>query len=406
MSSLKTFRLWHQVCATFLLTFFLSGCLNIINEDHPTGYLVSSAKVADVPLQQLQAIVGQANPTYLGLLKYGITAQKIVYKTQNWDGTTVNASGLLLIPATTNAVPMISQQHGTIFSDTEAPSYFGPASEAFQFSSIFASNGYIIACPDYIGFGSSNNVAHPYEYRATQAQTCLDMLRAAREYIKQNSAIKWDERLYLAGYSEGGYATMALYKKMQEEIPTEFNLKAVSTGAGAYDKTNFTKAVVGQPSAGNANWNRAFLWVLLTYNTIYSDLRKPMSYYFKAPYAADIQANGLKVDLKVSINETFTDQFQQDVLANPNSAFAKALADNDIYDWKPLTPLLLTHGDHDQQVYPLNTLSAIQAMILKRGATVVIPNIKESAKTGIDQTHINTIPMWLTDTYTLFKTVQ
>ena len=115
------------------------------------------------------------------LLNYSISAYKLVYKTTNWDGTIINASGLVLIPVTTNKVPMISQQHGTIFSEAEAPSNFGPASEAFQYSTIFSSNGYIIACPDYIGFGESKNLIHTYEHRASLAQTCLDMLRATRE---------------------------------------------------------------------------------------------------------------------------------------------------------------------------------------------------------------------------------
>ena len=114
------------------------------------------------------------------------------------------------------------------------------------------------------------------------------MLRAAREYINVHTAIHWDKRLYMAGYSEGGGATMALYKKMQDEIPAEFNLRAVSCGAGAYDKTNFMKALLTQPSAGVAQWNRAFLWVLLTYDQIYK-LNRPLSFYFKEPYLSDIQ---------------------------------------------------------------------------------------------------------------------
>ncbi|UFH56765.1 S9 family peptidase [Spirosoma sp. KNUC1025] len=396
----KTIRLWHQVCISLLLPLFLFSCSNLLVEDHAPiqTYLVSSTKVTDVPLQSLSAVVGQTNPAYLPLLKYSISAYRIVYKTQNWDGKTINASGLLLIPATTDPVPMISQQHGTIFNDAEAPSYFGPASEAFQFSSIFSSNGYIIACPDYIGFGESKSQIHPYEYRATQAQTCLDMLRAAREYINANAAIKWDSRLYLAGYSEGGYATMALYKKMQEEVPFEFNLKAVSAGAGAYDKTNFTKALLAQPSAGNPNWNRAFLWVLFTYNTIYSDLRRPMDYYFKEPYLTDVKTNGLAANLNVSIDQTFTDAFKLGVLSGTDTAFLKALADNDIYNWKPLIPLLLTHGTADQQVFPLNTASASTAMAAQ-GSTVV------TVYPVAGKTHVETIPYWLDATYTLFKTI-
>jgi predicted peptidase len=41
----------------------------------------------------------------------------------------------------------------------------------------------------------------------------------------------------ITGYSEGGFATMALQKKMEEQFPNEFNLVTSSCGAGAYNKT-------------------------------------------------------------------------------------------------------------------------------------------------------------------------
>lgn len=406
MILLKPSRLWHQVCATLFIALFLSGCINVIREDHPQyKYLVSSTPVQNIPIQFLRQTV--TDPTYASLLKYSVGAFKIVYKTTNYDGTPIQASGLVLIPDSPNAVPMISQQHGTIFSDAEAPSNFGPASEAAQYGTIFSSNGYIISCPDYIGFGVSKNLIHTYEHKASLAQASLDMLQAVREFLQVNAPSKWDSRLYLAGYSEGGYATMALYKKMQEGGFFGFNLKAVSTGAGAYDKTNFTKAVIAAPKLPTTvEWNRAFLWVLLTYNDIYPTLHRSLDKYFKPAYLADIQANRQLASISGPFTDALTDEFKAGILSGMDKAFLDALADNDIYDWKPLIPLLLTHGDNDSQVYVLNTLSAINAMIVKNGSMVVLPNIKESAKTGKDQTHANTIFDWITDTYGFFQTIQ
>ena len=395
-----TLRLWHQVSMMLLMILIVGSCtdhaLPTIPQTQP--YLVSSTKVAEIPLQQLTAIVTQTNPSYAPLLKYGISAYRLVYKTRNWDGTTVNASGLLLIPATTNAVPMIGQQHGTIFNDAEAPSNFGPASEAYQYGTIFSSNGFIIASPDYIGYGESKSLIHTYEHRASLAQASLDMLRAAREYINSNAAVRWDSRLYLAGYSEGGYATMSLYMKMQEEVPTEFNLRAVSSGAGAYDKTAFTRNLLTQPSAGNPQWNRAFLWVLLTYNQIYPTLRRPLDYYFKEPFLSDIKSNQQLATLNTSFNDVLTDTFKMGILNGTDTAFLAALADNDVYNWKPLIPLLLVHGTADPQVYFLNSQNAYAAM-LAQGSTVV------RLFPVVGKTHVETIPDWLTSTYTLFTTV-
>ncbi|MCX6214006.1 lipase family protein [Spirosoma sp.] len=385
----------------FFIALYLVGCTSKTTDPQPAAdqYLVSSSNVATISKDQLVTQASAISPLYALLLKQGISVVKLVYKTKNWDGTAIQASGLLIVPNTTTAVPMISQQHGTIFDDADAPSNFGPESEAYQFATIFASIGYIMVCPDYIGFGASKSLPHTYENRTSLAQASLDMLRAAREYIGSHSEIKWDSRLYMAGYSEGGYATMALYKKMQDEVPTEFNLRAVSCGAGAYDKTSFMKALLTQKSAGVAQWNRAFLWVLLTYDQIYK-LNRPLSFYFKEPYLTDIQKNRQLATLDVSFDQVLTDSFKAGILNGTDTAFLNAVADNNIYDWKPLTTLQLYHGDADPQVYYLNSKNAYDAM-QARGAGKTVQLF-----TSVGKTHVQTIPDWLAGTYTLFTTVQ
>ncbi|AUD02759.1 alpha/beta hydrolase family protein [Spirosoma pollinicola] len=401
MKLLTVLKTWRSVSVALFVVVYITGCSSATTDPQPTAdqYLVSSTDVATLTKEQLVTQASAVSPLYALLLRQGVSAVKLVYKTTNWDGSSIQASGLLIIPATTEAVPMISEQHGTIFDDVDAPSNFGPGSEAYQYATIFSSIGYIIACPDYIGFGASKNLPHTYEHRASQAQASLDMLRAAREYIKAHSAIKWDSRLYLAGYSEGGFATMALYKKMQEEVPTEFNLRAVSCGAGAYDKTNFMKALLTQPSAGVAQWNRAFLWVLLTYDQIYK-LNRPLSFYFKEPYLTDIQKNRQLATVAVSFDQILTDSFKAGILSGTDTAFLNAVADNNIYDWKPLTTLHMYHGDADPQVYYLNSKNAYDAM-QARGAGKTVQLF-----TSVGKTHVQTIPDWLAGTYTLFSSVQ
>ncbi|QJW92430.1 phospholipase [Spirosoma taeanense] len=386
----------------FFLAIYLVGCNpNGTNSPKPAAdqYLVSSTTLTELSREQLATQAAAISPVYAALLRQGISVVKLVYNTTNWDGSAVQASGLLLVPNTTTAVPMISQQHGTIFDDSEAPSNFGPASEAYQYATIFASIGYIMACPDYIGYGASKNLPHTYEHRASLAQAGLDMIRASREYINSHSAINWDSRLYLAGYSEGGYATMALYKKLQEETPTEFNLRAVSCGAGAYDKTSFMKALLTQKSAGVAQWNRAFLWVLLTYDQLYK-LNRPLSNYFKEPYLTEVQTKRQLATLDVSFDQVLTDSFKAGILDGTDTAFLKAVADNDIYDWRPLTTLQLYHGDADPQVYYLNSKNCYNAMATRgAGSTVQL-------FTSAGKTHLQTIPDWLLGTYSLFSTAR
>ncbi|RYF59285.1 MAG: phospholipase, partial [Cytophagaceae bacterium] len=92
---------------------------------------------------------------------------RVTYTTTNTDGTSITASGALLIPTVNagTAIPLLSIQHGTITSDDGAPSNYQSGSEAYTFGSVFASQGYIIAAPDYIGYGASKDLPHTYEHR-------------------------------------------------------------------------------------------------------------------------------------------------------------------------------------------------------------------------------------------------
>lgn len=302
------------------------------------------------------------------LTQFGIKVYRLTYNTTNTDGKAIVASGAVLVPQTPQALPLVSMQHGTISSDDQAPSYYRSSSEAYTFGSVFASVGYIVAAPDYIGYGASNNLPHPYEHNASLASASLDMLRATKEFLADQK-VNWNQKLYTAGYSEGGYATMALQKKLEAEALTEFNLIASSAGAGAYDKPAFMEHVVNTRTQGSTDFNRLYLWVLLTYDRVYG-LNRPASYYFKEPYASRVEANGRNALINVSFNEALTDSFRQAVQNGTDADFIRAVQDNDIHDWKPLTPTRLYHGDADNTVFYFNTQNAYDAM-QKQGATNV-----------------------------------
>lgn len=396
-----------------LIAVFIAGYLDSCTlVDHPpqgNKYLVSSTLVGEVTKQELAfrlAALSLPLPPEIpaaSLPVYDIKVYKVVYKTKNPAGQEIQASGALIIPKTTNPVALISQQHGTITSDANAPSNYGIGSEAYSFASIFASNGFIISCPDYIGFGSSgsmnNLLLHTYEHREGLAQASLDMLRAAKELIQSDNTINWDTRLYLTGYSEGGFATMSLYKKMQDETSNEFNLKAVSTGAGAYDKTSFMKELLTKPSHGISAYNQTYLWVLLTYDRIYG-LNRPLENYFVEPYLTRIKTSGVGALLDTSFDNIFTATFKNGVTNGTDTQFLAAVADNNVYDWKPLKPLQLYHGTADPQVFFLNSQNAYTAMKAK-GMDVPVYLLPI-----VGGTHQTSLPTYVVGTFIFFKTVQ
>ncbi|MBD2753348.1 alpha/beta hydrolase family protein [Spirosoma validum] len=377
-----------------------TGCKTSVNDDpmppSQVQTLVSGSLIGEYSISQLRnRFTGVLAPLQI-FIRYSIKAYRLEYTTTNTDGKTIKASGALIVPTVTTAVPMLSMQHGTITSDSDAPSNFQSSSEAYTYGSVFASQGYIIAAPDYIGYGASKDLPHPYEHRNGLATASLDMLRAAREFLS-NQNINWDKRLFLAGYSEGGYATMALQKKIEEETTGEFNLVASSCGAGAYDKPAFMKQILNEKTTGVDYINRLYIWVLLTYDRIYG-LNRPMTYYFKEPYASQIALRGKEASINVSLEQTFTESFKQAVNEGTDKEFLAAVQDNDIHDWKPRTPTRLYHGTADEIVSFLNSQNAVDAM-QKRGAT----DVKLESISG--GTHGTAILGFIERTYTFFNNI-
>ena len=106
--------------------------------------------------------------------KYGLSLYTITYKT-TYLGEEIIASGLVSFPNTDQPVPMLSFHHGTESSHIDAPS---DNLVTYSFFSNAASLGYIFLMPDYLGFGSSKAILHPYYRSDIIGNTVVDMLKA------------------------------------------------------------------------------------------------------------------------------------------------------------------------------------------------------------------------------------
>ena len=323
-------------------------------------------------------LIGEYSPSVLAsrvsgiplagaLVRYPIRVYKLTYTTRNTDGQPVTASGALLVPVTTQALPLLSYQHGTISPDAEdrAPSYYSASSEVYSAVSLLASTGYIVSAPDYIGYGASKALLHPYEHAASLASTSLDMMRAAKEFCEKQK-VALNKKNFLLGYSEGGYATMALHKMIEEKFPTEFAVTASAPGAGAYHKSAFANYILS--SDKKLDFLSSYVWVLDTYNRVYNINRAP-NYYFNQPWATQLQANPFS-DVPETPSELFTSTFRTSILNKTDAPMTAAFRDNDIYDWKPNAPVALFHGTADDYVPYFNSEDAYKAM-RARGATQV-----------------------------------
>lgn len=135
---------------------------------------------------------------------YEVANHRLSYLTVDGQGRSVTASGLISVPVKGVGArsPVISYQHGTIFKDAEAPSNHAVAGEV---AVVLASLGYIVVAPDYVGYGASRGAEHPYLLAAPSAAAVLDLLSAAKSWRRSQGLVD-NGQLFLAGYSEGGYA--------------------------------------------------------------------------------------------------------------------------------------------------------------------------------------------------------
>ncbi len=334
--------------------------------DPPAAVLVSSSLIGEYTPAQLADRVSDI-PLAGSLARYSVKVYRLTYTTRNTDGQAVTASGALLVPVAPAAVPIISYQHGTLQPDEEnrAPSYYSQRSEIWSAVSVLAATGYVVSAPDYLGYGATKSLPHPYEHAASLASASADMLRAAREFCTKEK-VSVNQKNFLLGYSEGGYATMALHKLLEEKYATTLPVTASAPGAGAYHKSAFAKYIMS--SSQPLNFLSTYVWVLRTYDRVYQ-LNRPFSYYYQEPYATRLQADPFSA-VPQQPTALFAPGFRQAVLTDSDAPLTASLRDNDLHDWLPRAPVALFHGTQDDYVPYFNSQDAYNAM-RARGATNV-----------------------------------
>lgn len=312
---------------------------------------VSSELLLSVSQEMLQQLAAsQGYSTYGGQLKYGISVYRLIYTT-TYLGREIQASGLVCLPQhLTTPAPVVSAQHGTNFAHRDAPSNF----EGLSGFELFASAGYVMLVPDYIGFGASKHILHPYYDQKHSALAVVDMIKAAKTLYKEQN-VPVSDQLFLVGYSEGGYVTLAAQKEIETNPAHGLKVTASAAGAGGYDLVEMLRLV----KSGKAYSYPAYLaYVLQAYNNTHQ-WNRPMSDFFQEPYASKMAAlfdgsksgsainRELTKDPKALFNPVFFGALQD---SQQELALKQALQANSFYDWVPQSPTRLYHGTADDVV--------------------------------------------------------
>jgi pimeloyl-ACP methyl ester carboxylesterase len=353
-----------------------------------------------------------------------VNVYRLSYETMGAKSEPTTSTGALLVPSGSASSckgprPIVEYAHGTSPMknyDMAQLSGSNASSEGLILAALFAAEGYIVVAPNYAGYDSSTLSYHPYLVGAQQAGEMMDVLTAARSALPAvlSATVTDNHKLFVTGYSQGGYVAMAATSAMQAAGQT---VTASAPMSGPYALAAFGDALFLGEVNGSATENVALL--ANGYQNAYGNLYSEPTDIFATPYAGDI-AGLLPSTTPIStiysegllptnalfsstppapqyasitpatapsdlasvfamgfassdylILNSYRLSYLEDEQANPDGGFPAAttglpaaapenalrqdLKTNDLRNWTPTMPTLLCGGDGDPEVFFFNT---------------------------------------------------
>lgn len=331
----------------------------------------------------------QYTPARNAVLLYRVTYPSVIPERGNQP---TMATGLVAVPDTAaSTLPMVSYQHGTVYGKHQVPSYPDESPETQLMIAQFAGQGYALIGADYFGLGDSTE-PEGYMVKASHQQACYDMLTASRAVLadlKRKSG-----KLFLAGWSQGGFVTMAFLEKLEHAgVPVQ----AAATASAPVDVFMALNGFLNFPRKNDADWvNSLFILSAFSFEHYYGvpglarSLINPKYYdvarkaYLREPFnPAD-----LPTDLHKLIRKQYFDpQFFAD------SAYGRLVASTQAYRWVIRTPVRNYYGETDEAISTgLGRLAATYQQAMGSGNTLV-----QAVSTGATThrgTFAHAVPEW------------
>ena len=245
-------------------------------------------------LLALNALANQQVLAVSGTPLCDVAVHQVRYATVGGANEATTASGALMVPVGSDAQcrgarPLVLYAHGTTtergFNMTELQN--DPNGEALIVAALFASQGYVVVAPNYAGYDSSTLPYHPYLVAEQQSKDMIDALAAARSALPTGAAptATDDGRLYITGYSQGGFVAMATQRAMQAAGMT---VTASAPLSGPYAMAAFVDAEFAGRVGSGATVSAALLFT--GYQKIYGNVYSSTAEMFEDQYATGIES--------------------------------------------------------------------------------------------------------------------
>ena len=416
---LSHMTLIHTYSLSFLETKYKKYfCIGLNNCNKNINNVKNLSNMGNFDLNKMPILHNSTNVPYVNLYK-------LAYTTLNNDSMPVNVSGVVFMPQGKHIKGVILYFHSTIFSKKDAYSdeYGGLFDTVI--AALFAADGYIVVAPDYIGYGDSISLIHPYVlYPQVNALDGAYMLSVFYRCLPDlNVEHKGPIPLFVTGYSEGSAYVLWFSRLYQEQksfrkiIDHNYKIKLIVPIDGAYDisgviynylysnNTIFNKSDYQLSSVFTAGIFKAPLSALALMSYAYYDLHgdyekvfNPDFFFMKCSMLANCTVDGEHYSLYSLILNThfgvhglaaekmFLDKINSAALFVCNNhvcyspltnnvaalvqtklltsaAFLQSLHKADVYYWHSVLPTVLISLKRDSIVSPVNTEYAYKGMM-------------------------------------------
>lgn len=202
-----------------------------------------------------------------------VAVHAIDYRTVGGDNAITPSSGAVMLPRGSDpkcqgARPIVVYAHGTStirqidmarFYDSKVPSMDG-----MMMAAMFAARGYVVVAPNYVGYNQST-APHPYLNGTQQGKEVMDIVQATRTALPLLGA-RDSGKLFLTGYSQGGYVTAAAHREFQRNQREAEVTASAPLGAPTAVSLLLDYSVQGRPLTGGStllpmltsSWQRQF----------------------------------------------------------------------------------------------------------------------------------------------------